>query len=57
MKTTTTIENGTGYFEVEFTDGLAGISFHECSLDNIIHMLANMIPAREVKSISWIVEE
>ena len=43
---------GKGHFEVEFMDGLQGVSFYEKTLAEVIALL-NYVD-REVKSISWV---
>ena len=43
-----------GHFEVEFMDGLAGISFHYNSLQMVLDILGMMTEKRDVKSIAWI---
>lgn len=49
----TTIEvKGKGHFEVEFTDGMNGISIYEKTLAEVIALLAQV--NRDVKAISWV---
>ena len=57
IRRTTVVAAGKGHWEVDFVDGFCVIGFYDKTLGEVMKNIANQIPYREPKSITWVEED